>query len=90
MAKEIAKIQFLIEVPYIAGVQDAGDIKIVQVHYSTCDSVNNELQAHGGLHTAENIPEVISTPELGAIGTEGTVLYKIAAIETAVKTKEGI
>lgn len=64
--------------------------QISQVNYTLCDSADAEMKKHGGLHTAESIPETVSAAELGAVGTEGTVLYKTDAIESAIKTKESI
>jgi len=90
MAKEMAKVQILIEVPYSAGVRDDANITMAHVNYSVCDSVDSGLQRSRGLSTTESVPEILSTDELGAIGIEGTILYKIAAVETVVKTKEGI
>ena len=90
MAKQIGTIQLLIEVPYSAGVRDDDQIKITQVNYCACDDVDPEMTKNSGLHTAEGIPETISTAELGAVGTEGALLYKLAAIEAAVKAKESI
>jgi len=90
MAKQVGKIQLVFEVPYTGGVRDDAAIKITQVNYCACDSVDPEMTKNAGLHTAEGIPETVSADELGAVGTEGTLLYKLAAVEAAIKTKEGI
>ncbi|HET6494346.1 MAG TPA: hypothetical protein VFH61_03155 [Thermoleophilia bacterium] len=90
MAKEVGTIQIVLEIPYASGVRDDANIRVAQVNYMACDSVDAEMRKNSGLHGAEGIPETVITAELGAVGTEGTLLYKIAAVEAAVKTKEGI
>jgi len=90
MAHAIKTVQIVLEIPYIAGVRDDANIKITQVNHVTCGTTDTGMTGSGGLHVPEGIPETVSAAELGAVGTEGTLLYKLAAVEAAVKAKEGI